>query len=72
MLAPPSAPARTVSRSGKAGSVAPVGAVQPETPYGPGVESPHPGPTGGEDEWEEPPLEKGQYLRVFSGLRNGA
>jgi hypothetical protein len=43
-------------------------AVEPETPYGPGVESPHPGPTTDGD--DEPGNGKGQYLKVFSGLRD--
>jgi hypothetical protein len=42
--------------------------VEPEVPYGPGVESPHPGPHNGEGE-ESSPQGKGQYLRVFSALR---
>lgn len=47
-------------------------AVEPETPYGPGVESPHPGPNGavGEDGHEFDPAEKGQFLSAFSGLRD--
>jgi hypothetical protein len=48
-------------------------AVEPEAPYGPGVESPHPGPhlTNGEDvEREFDPAEKGRYLSAFSGLRD--
>ncbi len=66
---PPTAASPSLrSTGGKARS--PV--VDPESPYGPGVESPHPGPgpNGAED---EPDLEavpgKGQYLRVFSALR---
>jgi len=48
------------------------GAVEPEAPYGPGVESPHPGPTNGVDDSdrEVDPAEKGRYLRAFSGLRD--
>jgi hypothetical protein len=42
--------------------------VDPETPWGPGVESPHPGPSGAEDSDEEG-APKGQYLRVFSALK---
>jgi Domain of unknown function (DUF4388) len=47
--------------------------VEPEAPYGPGVESPHPGPNGtfpddGEHEFD--PAEKGRYLSAFSGLRD--
>jgi Domain of unknown function (DUF4388) len=47
-------------------------AVEPEAPYGPGVESPHPGPNGtvGEDGHELDPAEKGRYLSAFSGLRD--
>jgi hypothetical protein len=48
--------------------------VDPESPYGPGVETPHigPGPAGHEDEGGEVPegAGKGQYLRVFSALHN--
>jgi hypothetical protein len=48
------------------------GAVEPEAPYGPGVESPHPGPngTGVDDERELDPASKGRYLSAFSGLRD--
>ncbi len=48
-------------------------AVEPEAPYGPGVESPHPGPNGQlpeEFEREIDPAEKGRYLSAFSGLRD--
>jgi hypothetical protein len=47
-------------------------AVEPEAPYGPGVESPHPGPNGSHAdgaEHEVDPAEKGRYLSAFSGLR---
>jgi hypothetical protein len=46
-------------------------AVEPEAPYGPGVESPHPGPNvAAEDvDREVDPAEKGRYLSAFSGLR---
>ena len=49
------------------------GAVEPEAPYGPGVESPHPGPNG--NAFDDPeravdPADKGRYLRAFSGLRD--
>ncbi len=68
---PPAAPvaART---NGKVKAVAET-AVEPEAPYGPGVESPHPGPNGvAEDaEREVDPAEKGRYLSAFSGLREG-
>jgi hypothetical protein len=63
---PAAAPTGNRSTGGKA--TRPV--VDPEVPYGPGVESPHPGPGPGESEDGE--LEhagKGQYLRVFSALR---
>jgi hypothetical protein len=70
VVQPPAAANPSVrSTGGKAR--APV--VDPETPYGPGVESPHPGPTpaGEPDEASEPAAVggKGQYLRVFSALR---
>ncbi len=47
-------------------------AVEPEAPYGPGVESPHPGPAGGVDDGEREidPADKGRYLSAFSGLRD--
>jgi hypothetical protein len=47
--------------------------VRPEAPYGPGVESPHPGPNGSAPEEGErvvDPAEKGRYLSAFSGLRD--
>ena len=46
--------------------------VEPEAPYGPGVESPHPGPNGAVDEdgREFDAAEKGRYLSAFSGLRD--
>jgi hypothetical protein len=47
--------------------------VAPEAPYGPGVESPHPGPAGGvadDLDREFDPAEKGRYLSAFSGLRD--
>jgi len=56
-------PARTTG-AGKA--TRPV--VEPESPYGPGVESPHPGPVGGEDDGEM--AANGGYLRVYSGSRD--
>jgi hypothetical protein len=65
---PPASPSASVrSTGGKA--TRPV--VDPEVPYGPGVESPHPGPGPGgpEDDGEVEHAGKGQYLRVFSALR---
>jgi hypothetical protein len=67
---PPAAPTSTArSTGGKASR--PV--VDPETPWGPGVESPHPGPApvpvASDEDADAPPAEKGQYLRVFSALR---
>lgn len=44
--------------------------VDPETPWGPGVESPHPGPAGGPVDEELAPA-RGSYLRVFTGTENG-
>jgi hypothetical protein len=47
--------------------------VEPERPYGPGVESPHPGPTAGagdDEEREFDPADKGRYLSALSGLRD--
>jgi hypothetical protein len=64
---PPAAPSTSRSTGGKASR--PV--VDPEVPYGPGVESPHPGPGPGEpaEDGEVEHAGKGQYLRVFSALR---
>jgi hypothetical protein len=65
--APPAA--ATPSRSGKAASSSVSRpAVEPETPYGPGVESPHPGPHDEFDPELTEAIPKGSYLRVFSGL----
>jgi hypothetical protein len=74
---PPAAPVAGRA-NGKVKRVADT-AVEPEAPYGPGVESPHPGPNGfvpnvvaDEDaEREVDPAEKGRYLSAFSGLREG-
>jgi hypothetical protein len=52
----------------RAGPGAPVGYVQPEEPYGPGVESPHPGPIAESE--ERKPGDRGALLRVFSALQN--
>jgi hypothetical protein len=68
---PPAAPeARRANGSRKRVAEA---AVEPERPYGPGVESPHPGPNpaAGEDaEREFDPADKGRYLSALSGLRD--
>ena len=48
-------------------------AVDPEAPYGPGVESPHPGPNtgaGDDADREFDPADKGRYLSALSGLRD--
>jgi hypothetical protein len=70
--APPAAP--TAARTnGAARERVPEAGVQPEAPYGPGVESPHPGPNGAapdESERVVDPAEKGRYLSAFSGLRD--
>jgi hypothetical protein len=67
--APPAAPRTNgTTRQGAADT-----GVQPEAPYGPGVESPHPGPNGTAPEEAEravDPAEKGRYLSAFSGLRD--
>jgi hypothetical protein len=42
--------------------------VEPEEPYGPGVEEPHLGPQAHAE--DENPAEKGEFLRVFSALRD--
>ncbi len=67
---PPAAAQPSSSRSsgGKASRpVMPV--VDPDSPYGPGVDSPQGGP-GSHAEDEEQAAGKGQYLRVFSALHN--
>jgi hypothetical protein len=66
---PPAAPAARTNRNRPR---AVDGAVEPEAPYGPGVESPHPGPNGTavDDEHEYDPADKGRYLSAFSGLRD--
>ena len=56
--------------NGNGGKRAAEPAVEPEAPYGPGVESPHPGPNGAvaeDDEREVDPAEKGQYLQGLLG-----
>jgi hypothetical protein len=65
--APPAAPSSGRSTGGKASR--PI--VDPETPWGPGVESPHPGPAGVAvaEDGEPVVAGKGQYLRVFSTIR---
>ncbi|HUI48645.1 MAG TPA: DUF4388 domain-containing protein [Acidimicrobiia bacterium] len=68
--APPAAPVAARSNGANRRPVEP--AVEPEAPYGPGVESPHPGPhayAAEEAEREVDPAEKGRYLNAFSGLR---
>jgi hypothetical protein len=61
--------ARTVGRAGKAPSLRSLGPVEPETPWGPGVESPHPGPAFPDaDEEHAAVAEKGSLMRAFSGL----
>ncbi len=70
-VGPPPAPPATARANGRKRAVD--GAVEPEAPYGPGVESPHPGPravTNDEIEREIDPAEKGRYLSAFSGLRD--
>ena len=69
---PPAAPAagRTSNGARKRAAEA---AVEPERPYGPGVESPHPGPNTAvaeETEREFDPADKGRYLSALSGLRD--
>jgi hypothetical protein len=68
-------PAVPVGRAGGKGGRTRNGeaAVEPEAPYGPGVESPHPGPNGNGSEngdRDVDPADKGRYLRAFSGLRD--
>jgi hypothetical protein len=72
VVQPPAAaqPATSHSRSSGGKASRPVmPTVDPETPYGPGVESPQGGP-GSHGELEEQGAGKGQYLRVFSALRD--
>jgi hypothetical protein len=65
---PPAPPASARSNGRKRGA----DAVEPEAPYGPGVESPHPGPPVVADDLEREvdPVDKGRYLSAFSGLRD--
>jgi hypothetical protein len=71
---PPVPPATATAKNGKPGRGRGAdAAVEPEAPYGPGVESPHPGPNGTASENGDrdiDPAEKGRYLRAFSGLRD--
>jgi hypothetical protein len=73
-VGPPPAPPATARTNGKgARGRGAEAAVEPEAPYGPGVESPHPGPNGSAPENGDrdiDPAEKGRYLRAFSGLRD--
>jgi Domain of unknown function (DUF4388) len=62
VVAPPSSSGRRATAAG------PVSAVQPEEPYGPGVESPHPGPSAESE--ERKPGDRGALLRVFSALQS--
>jgi hypothetical protein len=73
VVAPPpppstSAPRRGTSTAAVAGP-GPRGPVQPEQPYGPGVESPHPGPSASDAD-ERKPGDRGALLRVFSALQS--
>jgi hypothetical protein len=66
VVAPPPPP-----NNGRRGSSNASGsAVQPEEPYGPGVESPHPGPVSADASDERKPGDRGALLRVFSALQN--
>jgi hypothetical protein len=62
----------TQTSGSRAGKAAPTRthAVEPETPYGPGVESPHPGPHSDFDPELTHAIPKGQYLGVLSGLND--
>ena len=44
--------------------------LQLEQPYGPGVEAPHPGPGAVVADPDAPVNAKGEFLRVFSALRD--
>ena len=46
------------------------GAVQPEEPYGPGVETPHRGPRHHPELDDIDPAERGSLLRVFGALKD--
>jgi uncharacterized protein DUF4388 len=56
--------------NGTAVKAEPKSLVKPEDPYGPGVESPQAGPGAGEGPREEPGAGKGDYLRVFTALKD--
>ncbi len=62
-------PSQSARRGTSTAAVGAPSAVQPEQPYGPGVESPHPGPTPTESD-ESKPGDRGALLRVFSALQN--
>jgi Domain of unknown function (DUF4388) len=63
------APPPREARRGTSTVASPNSAVRPEEPYGPGVESPHPGPAQTADE-ERKSGDRGALLRVFSALQN--
>ena len=74
-IGPATAAQRTAGsqkRSAKTSERISAGAVQPEEPYGPGVESPHPGPKVAErvGAAKNGSGDKGALLQVFSGLRD--
>jgi hypothetical protein len=62
-------PSQSARRGTSTAAVVAAGPVQPEQPYGPGVESPHPGPAPTESD-ESKPGDRGALLRVFSALQN--
>lgn len=66
----PSPPPTTSGRRNGAGPGAPVGYVQPEEPYGPGVDSAHPGPAPVEAVDDRKSGDRGALLRVFSALQS--
>jgi Domain of unknown function (DUF4388) len=74
---PPPAPQSSTStrRSGKASAMPKkkddASLLQVADPYGPGVEAPHPGPgSAGAADPDAPVNSKGEFLRVFSALRD--
>jgi len=67
VVALPAPATQGMRRAGKAPSARP--SVDPEIPWGPGVESPHPGP-GPNGAAVPEPEDDPKYLSVFSGLRD--
>jgi Domain of unknown function (DUF4388) len=68
VVAPPPPNNRRTATASAASNASAHAQVLPEQPYGPGVESPHPGPSAETE--EQPTANRGELLRVFSALQN--